>query len=419
MTSLLVFEISQLAKRDPMKAETALLELVRKNFTQVSAQSIKINDSKLSLNSVNGIIIGGQEKFFFKFHTEENEQVAKNLEYYNAELLKQQGLPMIMPLYAKTEPGSQFLVYPYISYPTAFEEYEKEELKFLENGIYDKISLQKLLKAEKELLGRIRKSYFSSLALRPSREIKDAAINQLFYNRLVGRDGLKPRLGLYYRGKKAFDELANLRWVINGIEYQETLNEIIGKAKELLNPVKMEGIPTVIGHGDDHNGNKFFTGGSFVFFDPAFAGRQPALLSFVKATAHNVFLHPFWLYESKRLDGLLKINIERKNKTIIVKHNWDLEQRSSLRLEILELYAKELWKPLLQELKQRGWLPPNWKEYIRKALFCCPFLVTNLIDAKKYNPEQSLLALSMCVMLGSSSAKPNIVSKFIQSIEPI
>ena len=185
--------------------------------------------------------------------------------------------------------------------------------------------------------------------------------------------------------------------MINGRAYPITLNQIIAQAKRLLDPGHYPTQPTVIGHGDDHNGNKFYIGGRFKFFDPAFSGRQPALLSFVKATAHNSFAHPDWLYTPELLtEHGLNLKWKIVDDQVIVNHNWDM---TTDRKRELALQEELIWKPLIADLRNRGWLPADWQEYVRAALFCCPFLVYNLLDPKRYTETTSLLALSKCVEL--------------------
>lgn len=423
-----VFNIVRTAKTDRSKAEGLVLSLINKIAPQLGATSATINESKLSLNSVNGYITTATKKYFFKFHAEENEtEGLKDSEYYSAKLLAESGWPVVQPVFTSNEPGSQFVIYEYINALTAFDAYEEQELRLLGGGSYDDAQVGRLLDAERSLGKKISNGFLNSLKQSDVAEIEKASLYQLFYKRLVGTRENPPRLELYYLNKTlqlpngsalAFNELVNLRWNINGVDYEETFGDIIGKAKDLLNPVKETSAATVIGHGDDHNGNRFIINGEYVFFDLAFAGRQPALLSFIKATAHNTFLHPFWLYEPKRLEGPLRLEANIKDGVIYVKHNWQLEELSPLRLKILKIYKTEVWRPLLQELANRKWLPPYWKEYIRAALFCCPFLVLNLIDPKKYSAEQSILALSKCIELGSKSKQKNSVEQFLTDISP-
>ena len=400
------------AKTDPKDAEQRILALVQRVAPQLGVTSVAINASKVSLNSVNGTLETPSKKYFFKLHAEAGDiEGLKNSEYYNSRILSDAGWPVVEPVFTSRLPGSQFVVYEYISAPTAFELYEKLEES---NG-----NANELLVAEKTLAGKVCKAYLSSLQESTREDIQAVSLNQLFYNRLVSKES---RLEEYYFGKKVslpegeimFDELAKMTWVINGVKYEKTLEDVIQSAKQLLDPAKEERIATVIGHGDDHNGNRFFINGEFKFFDTAFAGRQPALLSFVKATAHNVFAHPQWLYDPKKLGGKLELKVSITDGVITVDHNWNI---SPIRTRILNIYGTEIWKPLLAALKARGWLPPYWREYIRAALFCCPFLVLNLIG-EKYAPAQSVLALSKCVELGSKGNTETIVGKFLKSIEP-
>jgi len=404
------------AKTDPKDAEQRILTLVQGVAPQLGVISVAINASKVSLNSVNGILQTPSKRYFFKLHAEAGDvEGLKNSEYYNSRILSDAGWPVVEPVFTSRLPGSQFVVYEYISAPTAFELYEKLE--------ESKENADELLVAEKTLARKVCKAYLSSLQESTREDIQAVSLNQLFYNRLVSKES---RLEKYYLGKKvslpegeiAFDELAKMQWVINGVKYEKTLEDIIQSAKQLLDPAKEERVATVIGHGDDHNGNRFFIGGEFKFFDTAFAGRQPALLSFIKATAHNTLLHPQWLYESEKLDGKLELKVSVKDARVTVDHNWKTEELSPLRMQILDIYAKEVWKPLLQEMSAKGMLPDYWREYIRVALFCCPFLVLNLINGEKYAPPQSILALSKCVELGAKGNTETIVGKFLKSIEP-
>ncbi len=422
-------DIVRIAKTDRARAEQLALGLIDELAPELGTQSLTINEnSVLSLNSVNGRITAPGKQYFFKFHAEKGDMdTLKNSEYYNAELLVENGWPMIPPVFTSREPGMQFVVYDYIKAPTAYVAYGELEDHYLAGNGYQGERMAGLFGAEVGLCQKIREGYLKSLELTERAGIENASLNQLFYVRLaVGTPEKQPRLQENYIGKEVrmpsgetvpFNDIAKMPWTINGIKYEETLESIIAKSKDLLNPAKEERTPSVVGHGDDHNGNRFLIGNEFKFFDPAFAGRQPALLSFVKATAHNTLLHPKWLYEPKELEGKLKLNVSIKDGAVSVDHNWKTEELSPLRLSILDIYAKEVWRPLLQEMSARGMLPDYWREYIRAALFCCPFLVLNLIG-DKYSPAQSILALSKCVELGSQGDAETTVGRFLKSIEP-
>jgi hypothetical protein len=421
-------EIVRVAKGDRTRANALVLAYIRDLMPQLGAESAEITESKLSLNSVNGKVVASGKRYFFKFHAEESEtESLSGSEYYNSKLLAELGLPVIQPIFTSQVPGSQFVLYEYLEAPTAFDEYEQQELQYLNSGSYDENRINSLFLAESALCQKVVDGYLASLELTTSTDVADSTLNQLFFTRLVGSPENPPRLLLYYRGNNVtlpggqtipFDTFAKMRWTINGVRYDQTLEELITNAIDVLNPRKEDACPTVIGHGDDHNGNKFFVDRSYLFFDPAFAGRQQALLSFIKATAHNTLLHPLWLYDPQKLSGKLKISFTIENDEIRVDHNWAVEERSPLRLQILRIYTDTVWRPLIVELSRRGWLPSYWKQYLRSALFCCPFLVKNLVDPKGYDPEQSLLALARCIEIGSTGSSEALVDRFLTSIEP-
>ena len=416
-----LFQITQIAKTNTKKAAKQLLYFVQQKFQNIKAINIKINTSKVSLNSINGFITTkDNEKYFFKFHTEEGEKNTIN-EYYQSHELANAGLPILKPIYESTTPGSQFLIYENIKAPTAFTEFEKLDENQNTKKEY------KLLSAESKLLEKQSQIFLKTLELSNAQDITNSPIYQMFYTRLVSQNNQPPRLDIYYNGKDIelpnkqiinFNDLAQKKWTINGINYNETLLEIINNAKDILNPLKNKKIPTVLGHGDDHNGNKFYINNNFILFDPAFAGRQPALLSFIKATAHNTFLHPFWLYEpAKTKEKGIKFDFKITKNTIEINHNWDTEIQSPIRKKILDLQINKVWRPLIIRLEQKNILPKDYKEYIRKALFCCPFLVYNLIDKNKYSPTESLLALNKCIELGSTGDKENDIERFLKKIK--
>jgi len=471
-----LFKITKIAKTDIKEAKTSVLNFVQEKFPNLQAISIDINSSKVSLNSVNGFIhTKNNQKYFFKFHAEEGEENTIN-EYYQSHELADAGLPIVKPIYENTEPGSQFLIYKEIKASTAFDEFNKLDER------PNKEKEQKLLAAEKGLLKKEARVFIDTLEISDAQKIANAPLHQLFHTRLVSKNNQSPRLNIYYANKNFelpdkqiinFDDLAQKKWTINGINYNETLLEIINSAKDILDPLAKaprqnnsytcitsschlylknpskypdtlqnfsnksdinlcakcksyfvaepnKKIPTVLGHGDDHNGNKFYIQERFIFFDPAFAGRQPALLSFIKATAHNTLLHPFWFYEPKALtrkEKSLKLEYKIDKNSITINHNWDMEKQSPIRKRILDLQTQTVWKPLLLKMRQKKIMPKNYEEYIRKALFCCPFLACNLIDKNKYPSIVSLLALSKCVELGTSGNKKNIVDEFLNELK--
>jgi hypothetical protein len=86
----------------------------------------------------------------------------------------------------------------------------------------------------------------------------------------------------------------------------------------------------------------------------------------------------------------------------------------------LESKFRQVWRPLLTELKRRGLLPANWRRIIRCALFCCPTLVMNLrAGAGDHNPISSAIGLSVAVMAGSEPATGrDLLSAMLDDLSP-
>ena len=91
-----------------------------------------------------------------------------------------------------------------------------------------------------------------------------------------------------------------------------------------------------------------------------------------------------------------------------------------LRTAFLDSKFRQVWRPLLTELKRRGQLPANWRRIIRCALFCCPTLVMNLrAGAGDHNPVSSAIGLSVAVMAGSEpAAGRDPLSAMLDDLDP-
>lgn len=127
-------------------------------------------------------------------------------------------------------------------------------------------------------------------------------------------------------------------------------------------------------------------GESLTLFDPAFASdRIPALLAPIKATYHNVFAHPLWLYYPTEADwpevkvGPGEVNVTGAG-----------AQLSPLRRQLLDSLTESVWHPLLRALSDSGTLPADWRLIVRSALAACPLLVTNLISSARPDPVKYL-----------------------------
>ncbi len=421
--SFSLFELMRLAKSDQKMAAQGIKNFIESRFT-LELERVEINQSEVSLNSVNGFLwTRGGTKLFFKFHAEEGETKTMD-EMYNGKVLQKNGFPLVMPIYESTVAGEQFLIYPCIEVPTFFE--VCREAENLKPGSEE---MDLLLKAEDWLNRTCWARVQDTIRMERASVVSQQPLWQLFTHRLVSKEGSLPRIEQYYLGKIVhlpkgqqmnFEAFSRLAWTINGRVYTQTLEAIIQQAKELVNPSIREQWPVCVAHGDDHNGNKFYfrdDPNPLRYFDPAFAGEAvPLLLAFVKTTFHDTFAHPLWLYSPDEAEPDLKLEFDIQEGNILVNHNWDLENQSCLRTKILESKMKYLWKPLFATLREKGWLWDEALEFVKKALFCCPFLVYNLIDNKRYSPQMSLLALAFCVEMGSWAKEGSLLDNYLKDL---
>lgn len=402
MTEDLLYKVQTLQFSDRLAAQRLLTSFIHDTFA-LEVMEIELRPLAVSLNSFNGFLtLKDGTRLFFKTHTEPDNVIG---EYYNAARLAAAGYPVIQPLFSSTEVGKQFLIYDVIGDPSVFD-----VAWGIENG--DDSSFTALTQAQHDGDDHLQQLYVQSLSFQSSSEAAQAPIHQLFYHRLTGG-----RLSRFYGalpGEKAanaswidlpsakFDmhEVRQAQWHINGQKYHQTLDDLIANAIRLLNP-EQAGM-SIVGHGDAHNGNVFlqlqYSIPSLLYFDPAFAGRHDPLLDLTKPLFHNVFA--MWMYFPQEKTRQTHITLRIDNKGWHVEHDYALH---SVRKMFLRSKVERVLIPILRQLKQTGDLSPDWRPYLKAALFCCPFLTMNLADASKFTPEISLLGLAMSVEMGAES----------------
>jgi len=387
--------IRDLQHEDKNNAETLLLSFIRETLP-FDVVSLKLTPSAVSLNSFNGFFtLADGTKRFFKTHTETDTVID---EYYNAEMLASAGYPVIQPVFKSTEPGKQLLVYEVIEDPSVFD------LAWQIETTNDHELLSVLRDGQGRADNALLQLYQSTLVSQSATDAAKAPIHQLFYHRLTGG-----RLSRFYgagaevllpNAKYSMQQVRRMQWIINGQEYLENLDAIIARAIKLLKPAQAG--PSVIGHGDAHNGNVFFRQDeqppSFLYFDPAFAGRHHPLLDLTKPLFHNVFA--MWMYFPHEKRESVNVSVQQEADTLVVAHDYDLHP---VRMMFLESKFARTLKPILRVLHRQNLLRDDWRAYLKAALFCCPFLTMNLSDSKRFSPEISLLGLAMSVEMGSES----------------
>jgi hypothetical protein len=403
-------QIRDMQYTDKGGAEALLLTFIRENFP-LDVQSLMLTPLAVSLNSFNGFMtLADGSRRFFKTHTETDTVIS---EYYNAEMLAQAGYPVIQPIFKSTEPGKQLLVYEVIDDESVFD------LAWRIENTGDETLLEALKAAQNQADDNLLKLYQSTLMAQSAENATKSPIHQLFYHRLIGG-----RLDRFYGentyvnlpdGQHDMADVRQVKWVINGQEYKDSLNNIIDRAIRLLLPAQAD--VSIIGHGDAHNGNVFFrkhdNPPSLLYFDPAFAGRHHPLLDLTKPLFHNVFA--MWMYFPQHKQQATTIILEKRDDVWYVDYDYYLPP---VRRMFFESKVQRVLTPILRHLIEQGQLRHDWREYLKSSLFCCPLLTMNLTDSEKFPPEISLLGLVMAVEMGAESGgQRSLIDRTLDEVE--
>ena len=420
-------EIRAVARTDQGAARTLLEHLISDLFN-IPVVGLEINHDQYSLNSLNGFCRTGAQDYFFKFHQEEGEDLMRG-EYYRAEILARAGLPVDHPVHVSSLPGEQLLIYRRRSDPRFSE--VLLELDF--TG--DPHAIARAAAAEARLNDQLLAC--AKASLHPITPTDSAAepIHRLFHERLIDQpSGQYPggRFARFYVGRRfEFPSGVSLHWddlcaavpVINGSEHARSVGEMFDLAHMLCAPEALATAGGIIAHGDAHNANVWYRRGnpdSLSLFDPAFAGdKVPSLLAEVKSTFHNIFAHPFWLYDPKIAAERFTASVRLKAGRLFIDTDWQL---SLARKALLRVKARHFWRPWLAHLSERGMLPANWEAIIRTGLFLCPTLVMNLNAGEggdKHNPTSSAIGLGIALAAGSPPlAGSDIFTEFFDEVRP-
>jgi hypothetical protein len=419
-------EIRKIARAEPSRAEQMLADLLLDLFG-TRASDVRINYDQYSLNSLNGFFSCDGEDFFFKFHQEDGEEEMTG-EYYRADILANAGLPVDQPVQMSVLPGEQILIYR-----------RRNDLRFSDvlrelDFTDDPAERATAIEAERNLCAKLLDVYRETLHPISVKEAVAEPVHRLFYERLIDpatRSFPGGRFADFYIGKTfrfpglelGWDEFSRLKFMINGRRYGSSIGELFSAAYVRLSPSRLADNGGVVAHGDAHNANVWYTAESggkakLSLFDPAFAGSNvPALLAEVKATFHNIFAHPLWLYDPAIASQMFKASVRRDADELHVETDWEL---TLVRKSLLEVKATHLWRPFLGELKGRALLPNDWRTVVRLALFLCPTLVMDLrAGARNHTPVSSLIAFSVAVMAGSPPENgSDEITRFLDLIDP-
>lgn len=420
-------EIRALARSDQAAAEV-MLETFISGLFGIPVTGLKINRDQYSLNSLNGFFRSGDGDFFFKFHQEEGEELMRG-EYYRAEILARAGLPVDQPVHLSALPGEQLLVYR-----RRTDRRFSDVLLELDHAASPE-AIARVAGAEARLNDRLLACATASLHPITPEESAAEPIHRLFHERLIDQpSGRYPggRLARFYVGRRfAFPAGVSLHWdeistaapVINGVEHRRSLGALFDLAHRLYAPEGLATAGGIIAHGDAHNANVWYQPGdpdSLALFDPAFAGdRVPALLAEVKSTFHNVFAHPFWLYDPDIAARHFTAAVRLEAGRLHIDTDW---RPNLVREALLQAKARHYWKPWLAHLAEERILPADWEEVIRVGLFLCPTLVMNLNageGAERHNPVSSAVGLAVALSAGSAPvAGRDVFTDFFDEVRP-
>ncbi|MDL1899312.1 hypothetical protein FBR02_00910 [Anaerolineae bacterium CFX9] len=405
MTRDMLLEVQQLQFTDKAAAEARLSGFLREVFP-LDITDVALRPLATSLNSFNGFLtLADGRRLFFKAHAESDTVIE---EYYQAALLADAGYPVLQPIYSSTQVGRQILIYEVIEDPSVFDVSWE-----IESGRNEAL-LKELTAAQNEEDSALYERYRETLADSDAHLHAQAPVHQLFYHRITGgrferfygsldparvedqTSVLLPDVTISLR------QIRSARWEINGQNYSESIDTLIGVAAQILNPAWAA--VTVMGHGDAHNGNVFLVGGGDVprlmYFDPAFAGRHSPLLDITKPLFHNVFA--MWMYypHEKTATTQIHVSYHPEQNLIRVEHSYELHP---VRRMFLESKVSRTLTPLLAELKRNGRLEANWRQRLKAALMCCPLLTMNLLDSAKFTPTATALGFAMTLEMGAES----------------
>ena len=152
---------------------------------------------------------------------------------------------------------------------------------------------------------------------------------------------------------------------------------------------------------------------SLLYFDPAFAGRHNPLIDLTKPLFHNVFA--MWMYFPHEKRAATTISLNSDGDVWHVDYDYALPD---VRMMFFESKVKRVLLPILKHLKSQNQLRDDWRNYLKAALFCCPFLTMNLADSDKFPPEISLLGLAMSIEMGAeSSGQKSLIDRTLDSVD--
>lgn len=402
---------------DPARKAAVFKNYIQKALPNADIGMVEPISTSASLNSVCAYVDIAFEKgnyvpAFAKVHIESRTQSSSVLgaedEYSQANLLAENGWPVLLPIASSNSKDYPLLIYPRVEAETLFELLEKSCDK--EENLVSPAELNLLTR----LNIQVGDAMLKSARLIDSKTAGQSPVQTLFGERLK-KTG---RIGTWYKPDTKFalsetDEpinwkkLLDIKWVINGEPYDLTLSKVIENARRYLSFDGEQKALACISHGDDHAGNIFIDtkNEKAIIFDPAFAGWNPASLSNVKALAHNCVLPMGGMYYNPKI-GKVSYKQDVGNNIIYV----DMSVNNSVLYGVHEALAKRIIDsrilPLFKKAKQEGINTENEYNRTRYSLATCAFLTTNVANLLKQNDGRGQGLLPLAIMLAELKGLP-------------
>lgn len=375
-------------------------EYIKKALPLIEVSNVKVISTPASLNSVSASGTINGKKYFFKVHIESGSKTEE--EYKQAELLTEAGWPVYEPSFKGTNYDFPLLAYPWTDDPTLFDRIA---------GIYE-LTEPELSEEETALLQTMNIS-IGQAEIRELKEVSareaSAAPIQMFFARRFETGG---RLDDWYkqgtifhlpgpeggRLKLDWNLIKDAKWIINGQNYTATLADIIKKARDVLVYSGEDKAWVTTSHGDDHAGNVFLAKKQALVFDPAAASRiNPAVLSDIKALAHNCFLPMGGMYYDPKI--FYEYTYDETNNTLKVEADFAKSPAFEIQKAIARQIIEFRMKPILDVLKQKNAEKKREYERIRAALAGCALLTVNIAELLSQRDKRGIGLLPIAIML--------------------
>jgi hypothetical protein len=352
-------EILEKFRKKEINCNEILLDFINKIFRNTGEvfKSIYPKESNsTALNSLSGKITDiNNKEYFFKFHTEENENLTQSNDMYNSSILHSNGWNVLKPKFCSTKVGEQCVIYEWNDSPTLYQLLLEQEKHYGQFGKYtdDKSNL---ISSISNSLQNINSCLFNTLEL--NTDSSNSPIHQLFGVRLKNCNKVTSRATKFY-GEFLKSNQANIAFKIKGEKFYP-IKYYFELMQKYLDAKNFKNVSSVIAHGDEHFANQMLLNDQVVLFDPAFASRMPLILSQIKAVTHNVLCHPYWYYESAQVEDLFDL------------------PKSIIREEILDLYKQKIWNNIISQLKSEKVSEEYLFNTIFSAVLASPLLAKNL-----------------------------------------